>query len=243
MTSKTCPECGRVFDLTNETDAEEWQYGHDCEAPSAMSIEARELELYLMNDEPTYRRFFLPVENNLKRKLAEGTFDRDRAVQGFMHTATGAAKNYHHAFGTATSLWHHTFTPLCRREVAESLVDSFLADHEVTHVGDCFVVAATLVTHDADLELCHGSVWHPETGVHAHAWVEQTLTMKFPTAPDEFVDVQTIVCIDKSNGNDITMPRAVYYKFGRIEETAVKRYSTAEAIWHMCNSEHYGPWS
>lgn len=28
---KKCFECGRVFDLYNETDAEEWEYGHDCE--------------------------------------------------------------------------------------------------------------------------------------------------------------------------------------------------------------------
>ena len=27
-----CLECDRVFDLTVETDAEEWTYGHDCEA-------------------------------------------------------------------------------------------------------------------------------------------------------------------------------------------------------------------
>ena len=27
-----CCECERVFDLTNEGDAEEWFYGHDCEA-------------------------------------------------------------------------------------------------------------------------------------------------------------------------------------------------------------------
>jgi len=26
-----CVECGRVFDLYNETDAEEWEFGHDCE--------------------------------------------------------------------------------------------------------------------------------------------------------------------------------------------------------------------
>lgn len=26
-----CPECKRVFDLTNENDAAEWGYGHDCE--------------------------------------------------------------------------------------------------------------------------------------------------------------------------------------------------------------------
>ena len=27
-----CPECDRIFDLTDETDANEWLYGHDCEA-------------------------------------------------------------------------------------------------------------------------------------------------------------------------------------------------------------------
>lgn len=27
-----CVECGRIFDLTDERDAEEWAYGHDCEA-------------------------------------------------------------------------------------------------------------------------------------------------------------------------------------------------------------------
>lgn len=27
-----CVECNRVFDLTNDDDAGEWYYGHDCEA-------------------------------------------------------------------------------------------------------------------------------------------------------------------------------------------------------------------
>ena len=26
-----CVECDRVFDLTDENDANEWHYGHDCE--------------------------------------------------------------------------------------------------------------------------------------------------------------------------------------------------------------------
>lgn len=30
-TEETCPECERVFDLTNEIDNTEWLYGHDCE--------------------------------------------------------------------------------------------------------------------------------------------------------------------------------------------------------------------
>lgn len=27
----TCPECERVFDLTDESDADEFYAGHDCE--------------------------------------------------------------------------------------------------------------------------------------------------------------------------------------------------------------------
>ena len=30
-TKVRCPECGRVFDITDELDAEELAYGHDCE--------------------------------------------------------------------------------------------------------------------------------------------------------------------------------------------------------------------
>lgn len=30
-TKARCPECGRVFDLLNENDADEFFYGHDCE--------------------------------------------------------------------------------------------------------------------------------------------------------------------------------------------------------------------
>jgi hypothetical protein len=26
-----CPECNRVFDMFDEIDVEEWNYGHDCE--------------------------------------------------------------------------------------------------------------------------------------------------------------------------------------------------------------------
>lgn len=37
MTIRTlvkCIECGRVFDLADEHDADEWYYGHDCEDES-----------------------------------------------------------------------------------------------------------------------------------------------------------------------------------------------------------------
>lgn len=28
---RLCKECGRVFDLLDAVDADEWYYGHDCE--------------------------------------------------------------------------------------------------------------------------------------------------------------------------------------------------------------------
>jgi hypothetical protein len=28
---RKCVECSRVFDMTNDIDAQEWAYGHDCE--------------------------------------------------------------------------------------------------------------------------------------------------------------------------------------------------------------------
>jgi hypothetical protein len=30
-TKAQCPECLRVFDLLDDTDSQEWAYGHDCE--------------------------------------------------------------------------------------------------------------------------------------------------------------------------------------------------------------------
>lgn len=30
-TAFRCVECGRVFDMLNDVDAQEWAYGHNCE--------------------------------------------------------------------------------------------------------------------------------------------------------------------------------------------------------------------
>ena len=31
MIMKQCPECERVFDMLDDDDSAEWNYGHDCE--------------------------------------------------------------------------------------------------------------------------------------------------------------------------------------------------------------------
>lgn len=39
--TRRCPECGRVFDMFNETDAAEWADGHDCETRPTMTTANR----------------------------------------------------------------------------------------------------------------------------------------------------------------------------------------------------------
>lgn len=34
MFTAKCPECDREFDLLDEQESEEWNYGHDCEVES-----------------------------------------------------------------------------------------------------------------------------------------------------------------------------------------------------------------
>ena len=67
--------------------------------------EARELFLYATNDGDLYRHMTTPVITNLKKKLAKGIYDTDKAVDAYYHIATEASKKYEkdfdYAFGVA----------------------------------------------------------------------------------------------------------------------------------------------
>ena len=97
--------------------------------------------------------------------------------------------------------------------------------------GDCYQAAANIVVdldEDTDLILVHGIVTGqgPIEGVeYGHAWVEDGGMV-----------------IDKSNGRDITMPKAMYYGLGNIHKRNTIRYTREEAVKKMLDSGHYGPW-
>jgi hypothetical protein len=102
--------------------------------------------------------------------------------------------------------------------------------------GDCAEVAALLVidyptAQFPDYLVCHGEpVGRGEANGGAqyfHAWVE---------SPDG------TVVIDRSNGLDVTMPRAVYYAIGQIDETEVDRYTADEVRRLIVDTGHWGPW-
>ena len=107
--------------------------------------------------------------------------------------------------------------------------------------GNCFEITAHIVmdrTKDfsvvfdnpfTKLVLCHGTVTRQQDQhKHIHAWVEAK------------VSEDMTVCIDKSNGLDVTMLVEDYYKLGNI--TDVVRYTRQETINKLLTHETYGPW-
>lgn len=66
--------------------------------------ESCELFLYATNDGNLYRSMTQPVIDNLKKKLAKGIYDADKAVDAYYHIATAASNKYNKDFGYAFSV-------------------------------------------------------------------------------------------------------------------------------------------
>lgn len=108
----------------------------------------------------------------------------------------------------------------------------------MTHaVGNCYEANGALFVKRAlfpgseDLRLCHGTVVGTGGAVegvaYGHAWVE--------TPDGELV-------FDVSNGRDVTMSRADYYRAGTVHERTVRRYEPEEARRLLLAFGHWGPW-
>ena len=63
------------------------------------TTEARELFLYATNDGDLYRQMISPIIANLKRKVAKGIYDAEKAIDAFYHVATEASNHYCRDFG------------------------------------------------------------------------------------------------------------------------------------------------
>lgn len=93
--------------------------------------------------------------------------------------------------------------------------------------GDCFIVALQNQMDDPTLTLCHGIVHGQgqlEGYVFPHAWNE--------------TEYGTV--IDQSNGNNVELPKDVYYALGGIE--TVYKYDHNEMLEIVVNDGTYGPW-
>lgn len=92
---------------------------------SRQSDGARELELYIINDGELYNRHTKPVLKNLRRRMARGDYDSEKAIDLWEHLALAGAKKYHKEFGSPGFDWHELFPKSERREVARGLADHY----------------------------------------------------------------------------------------------------------------------
>ena len=82
-----------------------------------------ELDTFIMNNEDLYRRRFMPIISNIKRKLAKGIYDHEKAQKLWMYLVDDAAKKYVKEFGSPGSDVKDMFPKETREKVARDLAD------------------------------------------------------------------------------------------------------------------------
>ena len=101
--------------------------------------------------------------------------------------------------------------------------------------GDCYeangrhVMNMMMAPDTKKWKLCHGvGILQTDGKPFGHAWIEYGGNK----------------CIDKSNGNDINIPKKLYYEIGNFPVKVYKiyKYSPKESGLKMVRNKHWGPW-
>ncbi len=103
------------------------------EAMKTISIEARELQLYIENDSTLYTQQTVCIQRNLSRKHKKGTYDHSLAPKLWKYLADNGAKKYTREFVLKDNYKENSFgvfTPDLRREAAQSMADDYLMELE-----------------------------------------------------------------------------------------------------------------
>ena len=82
-----------------------------------------ELDSYLMNDEELYRRRFMPIIENIKRKMRRGIYDHEKVIKLWMYLVDDAAREYVKEFGTPDQDVKDMFPKETRLQVAQNIAD------------------------------------------------------------------------------------------------------------------------
>ena len=100
-----------------------------------------ELDSYLMNNEELYRRRFMPIIENLKRKMKKGIYDDKLAIKLWMYLVDDAAREYVKEFGDPSQDVKDMFPKETRLKVAEVIS---LREKENIERGEYDVVKGTV---------------------------------------------------------------------------------------------------
>ena len=87
------------------------------------SSAVNELDSYIMNNEDLYRRRFMPIISNIKRKLKRNVYDHEKAQKLWMYLIDDAAKEYVKEFGSQQDDVKDMFPKEVRQQVARIISD------------------------------------------------------------------------------------------------------------------------
>jgi len=82
-----------------------------------------ELDSFIMNNEDLYRRRFMPIISNIKRKLKKNVYDHEKAQKLWMYLVDDAAKEYVKEFGSTQDDVATMFPKETRQQVARVISD------------------------------------------------------------------------------------------------------------------------
>jgi len=82
-----------------------------------------ELDTYIMNNEDLYRRRFMPIISNIKRKMKKNVYDHEKAQKLWMYLVDDAAKEYVKEFGSTQDDVADMFPKETRLQVARVISD------------------------------------------------------------------------------------------------------------------------
>ena len=82
-----------------------------------------ELDLFIMNDEDLYRRRFMPIIKNIKRKIKRGVYDHEKVIKLWMYLVDDAARKYVQEHGSQDQDVADMFPKETRLKVAQIIAD------------------------------------------------------------------------------------------------------------------------
>ncbi len=100
-----------------------------------------ELDSYVMNNEELYRRRFMPIIENIKRKMRRGIYDHEKVIKMWMYLVDDAAREYVKEFGDPSQDVRDMFPKETRLKVAEIIS---LREKENIEKGEYDVVKGTV---------------------------------------------------------------------------------------------------
>tara|TARA_Y100000817_G_scaffold294842_1_gene269071 strand:- start:202 stop:558 length:357 start_codon:yes stop_codon:yes gene_type:complete len=90
----------------------------------AMDSDAvNELDSFIQNDEDLYRRRFMPIISNIKRKMKRNVYDHEKVIKLWMYLVDDAAKKYVKEFGSVDQDVADMFRKETRLQVAQIIAD------------------------------------------------------------------------------------------------------------------------